>query len=282
LHDAPDILPKVRVYFIGGPNKKWSVDAYNYIVQNHHRLWIIEANASYLGWFIGGNQSNDLGNASFVAAHVASHGALGDFFARGISFEAKTRSAVKMGDTPSVAYLLHGQPDDPSHESWGGQFVRAWERSHQRFDRLTTAGDKIEQFSVFELALPLAGRASVQPEAQMQIENQSLKGFLDSNGVMRFRFSPKEAKVYSYTIRANASALNGKSGAITSVRPPADAAQRPSPLLPNWWTDDPSPALAEGPHIGAKTVSRWRQDFLRDFADRLLRCKSPAPKNTSR
>ena len=29
LHDAPDILPKLRVYFIGGPNKMWSVDAYN-------------------------------------------------------------------------------------------------------------------------------------------------------------------------------------------------------------------------------------------------------------
>ncbi|RPI21170.1 MAG: DUF1593 domain-containing protein, partial [Acidobacteria bacterium] len=27
LHDAPDILPKLRVYFIGGPNKMWSVDA---------------------------------------------------------------------------------------------------------------------------------------------------------------------------------------------------------------------------------------------------------------
>ena len=26
LHDAPDILPKLRVYFIGGPNKMWSVE----------------------------------------------------------------------------------------------------------------------------------------------------------------------------------------------------------------------------------------------------------------
>ena len=46
LFDAPDILPKLRVYWIGGPNKKWSVDAYNYIEQNHPQLWIIEANAS--------------------------------------------------------------------------------------------------------------------------------------------------------------------------------------------------------------------------------------------
>jgi hypothetical protein len=36
------------------------------------------------------------------------------------------------------------------------------------------------------------------------------------------------------------------------------AARHPSPGLPNWWTDDPSPELAEGPHIGARTVRRWR------------------------
>ncbi|HEY8459121.1 MAG TPA: DUF1593 domain-containing protein [Blastocatellia bacterium] len=54
LHDAPDILPKLRVYFIGGPNKMWSVNAYNYIEQNHPKLWLIEANATYRGWFVDG------------------------------------------------------------------------------------------------------------------------------------------------------------------------------------------------------------------------------------
>jgi len=34
--------------------------------------------------------------------------------------------------------------------------------------------------------------------------------------------------------------------------------------------------VAEGEHIGARTVSQWREDFLRDFAARMLRCKSPA------
>ena len=37
LHDAPDILPKLRVYFIGGPNKKWSPDAYHYIERTIRR-----------------------------------------------------------------------------------------------------------------------------------------------------------------------------------------------------------------------------------------------------
>ena len=66
LHDAPDILPKLRVYFIGGPNKMWSVEAYNYIEQQFPALWMIEANATYRGWFTGGNQTGEWGNTSFV------------------------------------------------------------------------------------------------------------------------------------------------------------------------------------------------------------------------
>src|SRR3972149_5815180 len=70
----------------------------------------------------------------------------------------------------------------------------------------------------------------------------------------------------SYAIRSNVPALDGKAGALTSVRPASNVAQRPSPRLPHWWTDDPAPEVAEGPHIGARTVSQWREDFLRDFA----------------
>ena len=32
--------------------------------------------------------------------------------------------------------------------------------------------------------------------------------------------------------------------------------------------------LAEGPHCGAKTVNRWRKDYLRSFAERLSRCEA--------
>jgi hypothetical protein len=100
LHDAPDILAKLRVYWIGGPNKKWSVDAYQYLVTHRPRLWIIEANATYRGWFVGGNQNGEWGNHVFVATHVAGHGALGDFFA------AQLGATLKMGDAPSVAARL--------------------------------------------------------------------------------------------------------------------------------------------------------------------------------
>ncbi len=267
LHDAPDIVAKLRVYFIGGPNKKWSVDAYQYLATHHPRLWIIEANATYRGWFVGGNQEGQWGNKAFVAAHVAGHGSLGDFFA------AQLGGTLKMGDSPSVGYLLHGTPEDPSQPSWGGRFVRAWERPHTVFRRLTGPEDRIEQFGVFELALPLGEQPPARPEACLVIENQESAGAVGMDGVMHFWFAPKDAKTYSYTMRSNVPALDGKAGVVTSFRPPPAAAQRPSPRLPHWWTDNPAPEVAEGPHIGARTVSQWRGDFLRDFADRMDRCQ---------
>jgi len=42
LHDAPEIEQKIRVFWIGGPNKKWSINAYSYIVEHHPNLWMIE------------------------------------------------------------------------------------------------------------------------------------------------------------------------------------------------------------------------------------------------
>jgi hypothetical protein len=58
--------------------------------------------------------------------------------------------------------------------------------------------------------------------------------------------------------------------------PAQELAHRPSSRYPNWWTDDPAPELREGPHQGARTVSRWREAFLRDFAARLRRARAPA------
>lgn len=277
LHDAPDILPKLRVHFIGGPNKKWSPDAYHYIATNHPGLWIIESNTTYRGWFTGGNQTADLAGDAFVTAHAAGRGALGDFFAQGIKFENQTRTVVKMGDSPTVSWLLRGDPAQPWQPGWGGRYVRAWTRPYVRFDRLTTAADRMEHCGIMELVLPLGSGAPAQPEARMVVENQSLIGHADGSGAMRFRFCPKDPKAYHYTIRSNVPSLDGRTGEITAVVPAMDAALAPDPKFPNWWTDDPSPAVAEGPHHGARTVSQWREQFLRDFAARFERCRSPRP-----
>jgi hypothetical protein len=269
LHDAPDILPKLRLYWTGGPNKKWSPDAYQYIVDHHPRLWIIESHATYRGWFVGGNQSGQWGNKEFVQQHIAGKGALGDFF-------VSEKDDIKMGDTPSVGWLLKDTPEDPSQPGWGGRFVRAWERPYACFDRLTTKDDRIEVFGILELVLPLGDPTPEKPDVRLVVENQSLTGHTPGDGTIRLRFCPKAAKAYNFNIRGNVPALDGKIGGIMAFVPPPEMAQRPSSQLPNWWTDDPSEDVTEGEHIGAKTVSQWREDFLSDFAARMLRCKSPA------
>ncbi len=275
LHDAPDILPKLRVYWIGGPNKKWSPDAFQYIATHHPKLWIIESNATYRGWFTGGNQSGQWGNREFVRQHIAGKGALGYFF-------VSKKGDIKMGDTPSVGWLLKGTLDDPSLPGWGGQFVRAWERPYSRFTRMTTKEDRMEVFGILELVLPIGNDVSERPEAVLAVENQKLPGHAPGDGTMRFRFCLKSAKGFGFKIQSNVPALNGKTGGIAAYIPSPSMAQRPAANLPNWWTDDLSKHLAEGDHSGAKTVSRWREDFLRDFAKRMLRCQSPASAKTEK
>jgi hypothetical protein len=273
LHDAPDILPKLRVYFIGGPNKMWSVNAYNYIEEHYPKLWMIEANATYRGWFVGGNQDGEWGNAAFVASHVAGHGALGDYFA------ALLRGVIKMGDSPSVGYLLHGTPDDPSAGGWGGKFVRIWDGRKSEFTRLTTEADTAEVFGVVEFALPLPSGMTRDHTAHVLFDGRIAVGALNDGHALGVRFSPRDAKVWQYTILSDFPAMNSVTGKFTAAPPPASRTSRKSAVHPNWWIDDPDPAAAEGIHRGARSVNRWREEFLRDFAARIARCVRPNSSN---
>jgi PKD repeat protein len=117
LHDAPEITPGLRVYSIGSWNTRMDPAARDYVVKRHPGLWLIEADTTFRGMYVGGPQEGDLGNIAFVAQSIKGHGALGDlFFAK--------KKDIKMGDTPSVLYLLRGRAEDPSGDHWGGAFVR--------------------------------------------------------------------------------------------------------------------------------------------------------------
>lgn len=275
LHDAPDILPKIRVYYIGGPNKKWGPDVNQYLVEHHPTLWIIEANATYRGWFVGGDQSGEWGNRAFVEKHVRGRGALGEFF-------VQQKADIKMGDTPSVGWILNGRSEDPTQPGWGGQFVRAWKRPYLRLNRMPTSQDAMEVFGVLELAIPLKGIEGHQANGFLIVENQRLPGHVEDDDTMRFRFTPKAAKRYRFKIESDVGSLDGKSGAISVMLPAVERKHDPDPSLPNWWTDDPSPERADDGHHGAKSVNRWRQEYLSDFAGRMLRCQFPAPTEESR
>jgi hypothetical protein len=122
-HDDPSIKPKLRIYSIGAWNTQQDPHARRYLFEHHPDLWWIESNSTFRGMYVGGNQSGELGNLAFVEKNLRSRGALGACF-----WSAKPD--IKMGDTPSVLYLLHGTPSDPTRPSWGGQFVPAAGRAH--------------------------------------------------------------------------------------------------------------------------------------------------------
>lgn len=159
IHDAPSIKKHVRVYSIGSWNTAQDRHARNYLFAEHKDLWWVESDTTFRGMYMGGNQAGDLGNASFVSRHVKGHGALGDLFNR------KKRD-IKMGDSPSVLYLLRGNPDHPQLPHWGGKYLKTNHAIH-------------------------------------------------------------------------------------------------------YWTDDPEKKLVEGDRPGAKTVNKWREDYLRDWQKRM-------------
>ena len=124
LHDDPSIKQKIRVHFIASWNERQDPCAFRYIDQHHSDTWFIHNDTTFRGWYMGGQQDGDLGNRSFVSQHAWGHGALGARFAQ------LKGGSIKMGDTPTVAYLLRGMPDEPTGESWGGSFVRRPGRPH--------------------------------------------------------------------------------------------------------------------------------------------------------
>jgi hypothetical protein len=116
VHADPSIKKNLRVYSIGSWNTRMDPNSRNYLYQDHPDLWWIENNTTFRGMYMGGLQEGEYENTAFVEKHVKGHGALGDLF-----WEKK--KDIKMGDTPSVLYMLSGNPANPTDESWGGTFI---------------------------------------------------------------------------------------------------------------------------------------------------------------
>ncbi len=128
VHFHPEIKPLLRIYSIGSWNTQQDQKSRNYLWDRHPDLWWIENNTTFRGMYMGGTQEGPWGNLSFVETYVKDFGAMGKLF-----FEKKPD--IKMGDTPSVLYLLHGNPQDPEGESWGGSFGKNPDRPDYWTDR---------------------------------------------------------------------------------------------------------------------------------------------------
>lgn len=123
VHDDPSIKDTLRVHSIGSWNTRMDEAARAYLYKHHTDLWWIESDTTFRGMYVGGKQEGPLGNLGFVAKHVQGHGALGDLYYH------KKRD-IKMGDTPSLLYLLRGNPNDPTAPHWGGAFVKTDHGNH--------------------------------------------------------------------------------------------------------------------------------------------------------
>ena len=268
LHDAPDIVRKLRVHYIGGPNKKWGQNAYAYIRSNFPDLWMIENNSTYRGWFNGGNMDSPWGNESFVETFVSDHGYLGDFFA------SQLGGTIKMGDTPTVAWLLYGDPQNPEADSWGGSFEKVRSMPAHSLVHPVNEDMPIEMFSEAEILFHGPRIEDTEKAVfTIKIRGQQFDGYYTGNGEYRFRFVPKETGVFPYLTQSLIPELNGLAGYVKVL--PENPETRNSGNLTSWWSDKLDLKYSEGPHRGAKTISQWRKQYLQSFADRLIRCSKP-------
>nr|WP_269449861.1 DUF1593 domain-containing protein [Auraticoccus cholistanensis] len=270
LRDAPDIAGSLRVHYIGGPNTMWGVDAYNYVEENVPQLRMIESNTTYRGFFERGDRTDDPDNVRFVDEHVAGHGALGDFFAAQLPH-------LKMGDSPTLTWLLHGR-QDPAAPSWGGRFVRLWAPRKRSFHRLTTAADVVETNAPVEITLPRPAGYAATDVSRLVVDNRDHGPFpagVDVGDGIRFRLSTYQVREVPYRVESSHPELDGLQGAFTAAPATQEATTHVSQRHPHWWCDDHDPEKAIGQIPGARWVSDYRAEFLRDFAERLDRCLPP-------
>lgn len=266
LHDAPDIAGKIKVHWIGGPNKKWSTNSYAYIVENFPDLYMIEDNASYRG-FIAEKKNPDRYNAGFYEAYLAGAGNLGRDFIRYYD------GLPKMGDTPSLLYVMDGNPDDPMGESWGGSFEPTRRSSRPVFHRPTTAADTVPVYSIIELHIKGPVKDDIAPDSvcfRMDIRNQKWDGFYLGNGDYAVRHSTYYLGTLPYTITSDIPGFPCHEGAITveNLWPGRESATDYE-VGANWYTDKADPALFWKKLQGAQTVLKWREAVMEDWGKRL-------------
>ena len=128
LKDAPDIASSVRLISIAGAAQE--PNAYKYVFANfagRRGFWWIDLNETFRGMYA--SETSKLPPSitlDDVAAFAKGHGRLGDFFhenSKDLRGKGDTYSGLKMGDSPSILYLVDAvNDDDPTAESWGGSY----------------------------------------------------------------------------------------------------------------------------------------------------------------
>jgi hypothetical protein len=269
LHDAPEIQENIRVYWIGGPNKKWSANSYAYIAANFPDLWMIEVNSSYYGFFSNNQQPDVIKTTDYFERHIQGAGHLGE------DFKSYYNGEIKMGDTPSLLYLMHGNPDDPMGESWGGSFEPISRSARVVFDRMTTHADTVAFCSVIEFRLkgPEIKAAPDSIVFWMEVpygkSTQTWPGYYLGDGNYSIHYAPKQAEILKYQFTSEIPGFpKGAGELVVSNRWPGKPNETDYLLGSNWYSDSSDPEKYDGKLQGGKTILKWRNDILMDWAKR--------------
>ncbi len=278
LHDAPDIASKIRINWIGGPNKKWSLPSYCYIVEHFPNLWFIEDNESYRG-FIANYKNMDKHNAGFYDYYVKGAGHLGN------DFYNYLEGKPKLGDTPTLLYMLDGDPGVPERESWGGSFTKIKYSSRAVFTRPTTAKDTIQRDGVIEWQFkgPKLKKGTYQPVKAkwasgaddevgfLTVDKQKWPVYYLGKGRYMCRYATYKCGVAKYTIEADIKGFPTQSGEfyVENVFP-GKHRSTDYQLGDTWWSDRTDASLYSSRQKcqGAETVARWRIQVMEDWGKR--------------
>lgn len=118
-------LNKIRIYQVAKQD-----DTINWLMDTFPDLFIIYSKTTYTGIF--GGSDDPLGNQKWIETNIRkNHGPLGAVY----PLSAMSVNGIKEGDSPSFMYLVSAiikktDPEDPTQENWGGQFVRLAKTNH--------------------------------------------------------------------------------------------------------------------------------------------------------
>ena len=265
LHDAPDIASKICVHWIGGPNKKWGVNSYCYIIENFQNLWMIENNTTYRG-FIYDSKNQGKYDMGFFQTFIKDAGHLGRDFA------AYYKGNPKLGDTPSLLYMMSGHPENPEQQSWAGRFVKCSRTPRSVFYGATTAKDTAQICGIIEWQLRGPVRDDVAIDSAcvtLDIRKQKWNGYYKGNGLYILRHSTYYTGTLDYTITSTIDGFAPITGLIT-VENTWDVAPKDTDYKvgPQWWTDSYAPADYWHNCAGAQTQRIVRDEIMADWANR--------------
>ena len=198
-------------------------NAYNYIEENHPKLWIIEANATYRGWFVGRRPGGRVGQFRDLSRRtLPAMARSGDFFATLLN------GTIKMGDTPSVGPPAARQSRRPVAAGLGRQIRAHLGRTEDRLHASDDRGGSCGGLRRSRVRPAAARRHDARQYGEMIFDGRIPVEGVNDGDVLRFRFSPRDAKVWPYRIESDFAGLDGQSGRFTAVPPPA--ARTGSPL----------------------------------------------------